>query len=404
MNMKTREHGSILDEIDLRLFLPIVVNTVLLHAAVLLARVDTTYRAIELNLPVIWIGAISASFALLPAILAVPVGRFIDRGHDALTTWTGSGLVLLACAGFQFIPASAVSLLLNTAVLGVGQLACMAGHQMVSVRASRGQRGRDAIFGYHMVAIAAGQGLGPFVISWLAGSAALPPTLLVYRIATIVALACFVVSFGVTMAPKGGGAGRAQGSTRLAELVRVKGLVAYIVASLVTITGLDIIVIYMPLLGAERRIDAGTIGMLLAVRAAASMLARLVYVPLIDLLGRMPLTYATMLAPAASFLVIALPIPVWLMYAAVIVAGTGLGVSATLTISGVVEVAPANARGIALSLRLTGNRVGLVLFPFLGSVVATASGAGGVFIVVAAMLAGATGGVWRGHQRREQDG
>ena len=396
----TGARASIFSEIDNRLFLPIVVNTVLLHTAVLLARVDTTYRALELDLSVLWIGVISGAFSFLPAILAVPVGRFIDRGHDALTTWVGSGLIFLACLGFHLVPATAVTLTLNTALLGVGQLGCMAGHQMLSVRASRGQRGRDAIFGYHMVAIAAGQGLGPLIVSWLAGSARLPPTALVYELSVYVSLACFVVSLAIGRAPAASAASRATQTMRLAELVKVKGLVAYIMASLITITGLDIIVIYLPLLGAERHIDAGTIGLMLTVRAASSMFARIVYVPLIDILGRMPLTYATMLAPAAAFVLISLPVPVWMMFAAVVFAGLGLGVSATLTLSGVVDVAPPHARGIALSLRLTGNRLGLVVFPFAASVIATASGIGGVFVLVAAMLAGATGGVWRAHGKR----
>ena len=33
-------------------------------------RVTTSYRAIELDLPVIWIGVIAATFAILPIFLA----------------------------------------------------------------------------------------------------------------------------------------------------------------------------------------------------------------------------------------------------------------------------------------------------------------------------------------------
>ena len=42
--------------------------------------------------------------------------------------------------------------------------------------------------------------------------------------------------------------------------------------------------------------------------------------------------------------------------------------------------APPRARATALSLRLSGNRVGLVVFPFAVSLVATASGVAGVFV------------------------
>ena len=84
--------------------------------------------------------------------------------------------------------------------------------------------------------------------------------------------------------------------------------------------------------------------------------------------------------------------------------GVGLGVSATLTLSGVVEVAPPTARATAISLRLTGNRVGLVIIPFFSGLVATATGVGGVFLIVSAILVGSTGGVWAGRKRPDYAG
>jgi len=52
-----------------------------------------------------------------------------------------------------------------------------------------------------------------------------------------------------------------------------------------------------------------------------------------------------------------------------------------------VLIAPHGARATALSLRITGNRIGQVLLPFLGSFLATVAGAGGVLIVTGVMLA-----------------
>jgi hypothetical protein len=53
----------------------------------------------------------------------------------------------------------------------------------------------------------------------------------------------------------------------------------------------------------------------------------------------------------------------------------------------VVLIAPHDARATALSLRITGNRLGQVLLPFLGSFLAVVAGAGGVLLVTAATLA-----------------
>ena len=91
---------------------------------------------------------------------------------------------------------------------------------------------------------------------------------------------------------------------------------------------------------------------------------------------------------------IALPSPLWVLFPALAVCGIGLGISATLTLSGVVDLAPPTARATAMSLRLTGNRLGQMVIPFGPSLVATATGTAGVFVILAATLLGSAGGVW----------
>ena len=48
-----------------------------------------------------------------------------------------------------------------------------------------------------------------------------------------------------------------------------------------------------------------------------------------------------------------------------VVLGFAMGIASTLTLSGVVYLAPAEAYGTALTLRMTGNRVGQIVFPAL---------------------------------------
>jgi MFS family permease len=89
---------------------------------------------------------------------------------------------------------------------------------------------------------------------------------------------------------------------------------------------------------------------------------------------------------AAAFAVLAVPsLP--LMYLSIITVGLGLGIASTTTLSSIVDLAPAQARGTALSLRITGNRVGQVLVPFLASLIAVAAGTAGILLVIAFTLA-----------------
>jgi hypothetical protein len=52
-----------------------------------------------------------------------------------------------------------------------------------------------------------------------------------------------------------------------------------------------------------------------------------------------------------------------------------------------VDLAPVEARGTALSLRITGNRIGQVLVPLLASLIAVAAGTAGILLVIASTLA-----------------
>ena len=80
------------------------------------------------------------------------------------------------------------------------------------------------------------------------------------------------------------------------------------------------------------------------------------------------------------------PLPVAALYLAVTVIGFSIGIAATLSISNVVDIAPTNARGVAISLRITGNRVGQLVIPTVAGIIAAATGAGGIFACVCLSL------------------
>jgi MFS family permease len=183
------------------------------------------------------------------------------------------------------------------------------------------------------------------------------------------------------------------------ELLRVPGLLPILTASVVTVTASDLLIIYLPLLGAERHIDASHIGFLLLTKSVAALVARAYYARLIYAFGRMPLTLGSSLLAAGAFALLAVPeLPV--MYVAAIAIGLGLGIASTLTLSGVAEYSPEQARGTAMSLRITGNRIGLVLMPFIAGVVAAGTGVLGIFMLNALTLATIAVALQRGPQPR----
>ena len=401
MSMSEEKSSSLLSEIHLPLCAALFLHTCLIYVVVAMGRITTSYAALDQQLSFAWVGVISAAFSIFPVFMAVPLGRFIDRGFDALSVRLGSIALIISGAIFAFAPAGPIALMLGTTFLGVGQIGCMAGHQMIAIRTGKTRRGRDAVFGYHMVAIASGQAIGPVIMGWIAGDVRVPPVQSLFYVCFGFALLSLLASFFLKAAPRSDQQDRKQEPMALKDLMRIRGFLPFIAASIMTITALDLIVVYLPLLGAEREIDAATIGWLMFVRAAGSMLARVLYVPLMEVMGRNTLTYLSLLSPAIAFIAVAYGAPLWLLYPALAISGMGLGVAATLTLSGTVDLAPTHARATAMSLRLTGNRIGMVVIPLVASAVATASGAAGVFVILAFTLSSSAAGIWTSRRGRD---
>ena len=373
-------------DINYRLLIPLVMHSATVQTIYALVRVTTSYRAIELHLPVIWLGVISATFAILPMFLAVQIGRLLDRGLDAQAAWIGSALFVASCLGFYFFAGSLTSLLLLTALFGVGHLFVMASQQMVCIRCA-GPRGRDAAFGNYLVASAVGQGLGPYVIAWLGGSTTLPPTTPLFGIALLFAVMSLGTAAAIRPAPRDTLSAKSREVVPVRTLLRQRGLMGVLIASVITITSQDLLTIYLPLLGASSNIDARDVGTMLTVRSAAALISRLVYVRIVRLIARQPLTLISMGGAAIGFACFALPIPLAVMYAAMIFLGFSLGIATTLSLTNVVDLASPAAMGTVMSLRITGNRLGQVAVPFLASLIAAATGVGGIFAIIAAGLA-----------------
>lgn len=382
-----------------RLLIPFLLHSALFQLVTALTRVTVSYRSIELDLSVAWYGAISSGYALLPIFMALPLGRWIDRGRDAHAIWAGAALTVVANLGLWIAADAAWLLLLFTVIGGVGHLCLMAGHQMFALRCS-GPISRESVLGHYMVALAIGQMLGPMIVGWTAGSAAVAPTQPLFLLALGAAALTFVCAFTMPAAPAPQGGKAAQASATLGELVRVPGLVIVILASVMTVTAMDLFMIYLPLLGAERGIGAAHVGFLLTTRAVASIFARLFYARMVAVFGRASLTVWSLIAGAIGFVALVLSSSLPVMYGAVVLMGFGLGLAVTLCLSNVVELAPVSARGTAMTMRLTGNRIGQFALPFLAGLLGAAAGVGAILAATAVLLAASALSVGRSLTRR----
>jgi MFS family permease len=392
-----RDRHRVRADPDFRFVTALLTTAFIEQVTISIMRVTTSYRAVELGLSAVWLGVITAAFAILPIVFALRVGRFIDRGNDARTAWFGTGLIIVACGGFAVSPSLAI-LLMFTSVLGIGHMLVTITLQVLCTR--RGGAGTvDRMLGNYMVANAVGQGVGPYIVGWAGGSASIPPTEFLF----LIGLGTSVLAFAIALMLRSSTppTARSKGSKPIAvrEILQMPGLIIVLFVSVTTVVAQDLIVVYLPLLGAERAMPVDAVGMLLAVRAVSSMLSRFLYARLIDLMGRRPLMLVSVFASAVSYAALALPLPLPAMHAVMAAAGFSLGVSITVTIASLLVLATEQAVGTANSLRIMGNRIGQFVIPFLAGLIAAVTGVGGIFLIIGLSLAASGAAVQFGRQR-----
>jgi MFS family permease len=368
-----------------RFLVPMMATAFFELSVISIVRVTTSYRAIELGLSATWIGFLTAAFAIFPVMLALKVGRTIDRGKDVQMMWAGTGLLTAACGGIALFP-SIYPLLFFTAVLGIGHLFLSIGLQVLCAQ-QPGPGVMERMLGNYMVATAVGQGAGPAVVGWVGGSAAIPPTEPLFWISFGTAILAFISSLFLRPGPKRSQHGDGAKPMPVRDIIRSPGFAIVWTVSVVSVVAQDLIVVYLPLMGTERNIAVDVIGSLLAVRAFAAVFSRLFFARLSEWLGSTRLMVTSSVAGALAFGALAAPISLPLMFVAIAILGGSLGIAVTTAISSLLGMVSSDVRGTANSLRTGGTRLGQVVIPFAAGVLATAMGVASVFLVLGASLA-----------------
>lgn len=365
----------------------LLLHSVITQVITFVLRPTSAYRALELDVPTAWLGALTASFAVVPLVLAVPSGQATDRFGERRVMLVGAVLMALSGAVFWTERGGAAGLVLGSVVLGTGHLLSVVGQQ-AAVANTAAPGGFDTAFGYYTFAASLGQAAGPALIPVLGGNDALPDTTPIFATATVLGVVLLACTAALRM-PHRARAGADAAGGGMGTLLRIPGLLRALLISCIVLAAVDITLVYLPALGADRGLAAGTVGLLLTLRAVASMTSRFFLGRLVGWTGRRRLMIVSVTLSAVAMAVVALPLPTAAMAGVVVLLGLGLGVGQPLTMSWLAEVAPPGLRGRAMSLRLTGNRLGQVLIPSGVGLVAAGVGAAGVLAATAAALAAA---------------
>lgn len=388
---------------DERRWVPLLlVFTVLIATSVFGARPLITYVALDLGAGVAEIGLIASSFAILAILGAVPLGRLIDRVGERPIMVAGG--LICAVTNLSLVAMESLAMLaVASAFLGVGQMFAVVGSH--TLLANRGPSEKQAMrIGWYTSAASLGHALGPLAVGFIIGGALTrEATVAALLGAAVAAFIATMVVLGIASRPrpvhKHGEAGFKRST--IAETLRRPGMVPALTAGVIALTAVDLLVAYLPAYGEERGISPQIVGVLLAILAFSQMVSRL-------FLGRLLARFSHAAVVIGSVLIAGLVLPLLIPSFAVpvlvvvmAVSGLALGLAQPMTLVWVAIATPAENRGMAMGVRMSGNRLGQLLVPVAVGVTAGQYGVSAIFATTAGMLIAAAGFVFR--ERRVLD-
>jgi MFS family permease len=361
-------------------------------------RPMVTYRAIDLGAGPLEIGLVASSFSILPALTAILIGRWVDRFGEVPFLIGAMAMIALG-SSIGAVADSLPILALGHAITGFGQVTgLVAGQAMIANYGPR-QR-REERFGWYSTVASLGQLIGPSLgaalialgTTWTeppgapAGNRQLPIFLFGAASGTTAALLALRLPRRREWTGRTNEPAQVSVAHAATRVLRRPGMLAAMLVSITVISSVDVLVAYLPAFGDAVGLSVETVALLLSLRALASLVSRIFMTRLIDLLGRERLLALSMVvAGLALALLPVLAVPP-VLAVLMVAAGLGLGLGQPMTIAWVANRSPRAERGLALGVRLTGNRVALLVVPTVMGAIAGAAGIAAIWMVLAACL------------------
>ena len=356
-----------------------------------------SYRLLELHANSFLIGSFGALYALFPLLLAIPLGRWINQFGEG--RFIALGTVVIAISTFVLATAhNEVEMVFVVALLGISQLLCMTGAQ--AIFANRTERTNyENYFGYYTFSAALGQLIGPIIGVIVSGSSGVLPRSTSHAFlasAAIALLGLIPLFFGMPMKPTFTvSAKSSRENTSLHRLLTNPGMLVAMYASLAVSSSIDVMVVFLPIFGKERGFSSGAIGVILALRAAASMFSRVKLGNLTEKIGFFRLLLGSIIFSSIACIIAIFSTSPLFLGIVIVFAGLSLGVGQPMTMAWVSRISRDEERSFAVSIRLAGNRLGQFLLPAFAGAISGTFGSGAVFLALALLMSSSTRSIFK---------
>ena len=355
----------------------LVLLLILAHTAFNGIRITTSLAAIKAGGGALWVGVLTAMFNIIPAFVAIRVGRMVDR--VPLRRPLIAGCALMAVGGtVAAIEPMLWVLGLCAATLGIGWMVIAASSQY-AVGLLGGSANRVRAFSVMSMGFSVSSFLGPLIAGFMIDHVSYRAAFGVLAVFPMVAALLFASRW--LKIPVGEPRSREpDGGAR--ELFGIPVLRNTLLTACFITVGWDLYNFMVPVLGSELNLTATQIGSVLSLFAVAVLLVRFSMPVLTRRLGERGVMISAMVISGTTFIAFAFAHNYSLMLTLSFVIGLGLGASQPIILSMLHDAAPAGRIGEVNGMRMTLISTSQWTMPLVFGLLSASTGMLPLFLIV----------------------
>lgn len=355
----------------------LVLLLIIAHTAFNGIRIATSLAAIEAGGGALWVGLLTAMFNIVPAFVAIRVGRMVDRVPLKRPLVFGCALLAVGGAIAAVEPMLGI-LALCACAIGIGWMAIAASSQY-AVGLYGGSANRVRAFSIMSMGFSISSFLGPLIAGLMIDHVSFRAAFGV--LAVLPAISAVVLSTRLLKLPIAPvRADAADGGAR--ELFAMPVLRNTLITAAFITVGWDLYIFMVPVLGSELGLTATQIGSVLSLFAIAVFVVRFFMTTLTQRLGERGVMITAMMISGFTFLAFAFAHNYSLMLALSFVIGIGLGASQPIILSLLHDAAPPGRIGEVNGMRMTMISTSQWTMPLVFGMLSASTGMLPLFLIV----------------------
>jgi predicted MFS family arabinose efflux permease len=363
----------------------IIILLVLDHIAFNGSRIAVSLNAIALNTSAFTVGSLMAVYALLPALLSVSAGRWIDRigiNEPMLLGSVGVGVGVV----MPFLAPGLVSLYITAIVTGVSfMLINVAAYHAVGEMSVPEDRAVN--FSYVALGFSTSSFIAPMMSGIAIDQLGFRATFLILALFTVMPIVALSANLLPPVKPREAHTLAPAGA--VLDLLRDPDLRRLFIAMAVLTVAWDVYGFAIPIYGTKIGLSASEIGIVMGAFAAATFAVRLAMPFFVHRIRPWTMLALSLTTAALSYAMLPFTQNVAVMMALMFLLGLGLGAPQPMILTLLHESAPAGRAGEALGLRTTMINTSQTVMPLIFGAVGAALGIAPLFWAMSvALLAG----------------